>query len=40
MADKAPVPATEEQPADPFIATLKRVVQTSNAHALLAKGLH
>lgn len=25
---------------DPFTATLKRVIQTSNANALLAKGIH
>lgn len=40
MADKAPVPPPEDPTVDPFAATLKRVVQTSNANALLAKGLH
>jgi small subunit ribosomal protein S12e len=39
MAEKAPAPV-EEVTVDPFTATLKRVIQTSNANALLAKGIH
>lgn len=36
MAENAPVVANVED----FDSTLKRVIQTANANALLAKGLH